>query len=731
MVGHACKFARKKRGLLVLTGLMAGAFAASSLSASGEDSWQGLLERAESLVRLDVQRAAPLVDRLEQRMMVAPTDQRRLDFLRVAMPGQVVQRGLATLEQELAKQGAEWSHDGELALQAGIYELLARLHWRFGDLESAQSWLEEAVVCSKDEELPVKLRFRLLETAVQLALGKGQAGVALDLLGVAESGNFDEWSTLGTRMDLLRAHALGSLRGDAGALRLMGEALERVAERMDATTPLDLRHAYWVQRIRLSLRLGREEQAAQFLKALGEALRDGELRESDPVYAGWRLYLHGDRNADKLAELKEMFLQAGCPACFELMRADWFRLALEEEPGSVERAVGVGGLSRGPHAFPVIQMLGNEWSARQAAARGDPERAYRLLEAARKSEQSMAAGLRSSREWREDLETRIAGHGDRRTGLADSREGLVFYGLIAFLLLVALGLAILLRTRTRSELTRHLEDLLEKARRAERMSEQANRYKSQFLANVSHEIRTPMNGIIGMASLMDELVTDDRQRQCLETIQICSQNLLVLLNDLVDLSRIENGTLELERIPFDAGEMLEQCERLSADRFEQTGHALQIIHESSLPHCVVGDAVHIGQIVLKLLYHAIDRSEGTRVELRAGFERTMGSSGNLMINVRYSADHYTEEQLDLLFEPFGGGDLRQGHTEGSGLALPLSRRLAESMGGKLRVVGKDNAGQLTLQLELPVQETREEPEFLRNRFNTFAMGRQIKQPLVR
>jgi two-component system sensor histidine kinase BarA len=287
------------------------------------------------------------------------------------------------------------------------------------------------------------------------------------------------------------------------------------------------------------------------------------------------------------------------------------------------------------------------------------------------------------------------------------------------LLILIFCLALLLRNRMTRHVTKELRETVKKARKAEQAAEAANQYKSQFLANVSHEIRTPMNGIVGMASLLDDLVEDPRQRHCLETIQLCSQNLLVLLNDLVDLSRIEAGTLEVEQRPFSPKELLAQCHVLSEDRFRRKRIPLVIERDRSLPDCLVGDPAHIGQLLMKLILNALDQTETGSVSLSASFTQGIGMTGTLILIVEDTGNGYPESSLPLLFEPFAESNAGPVANQ-SGLALSISRRLTEALGGRIDVESKMGEG-ARFTVRLPVRRTEQAPEELPYRFHTFPL----------
>lgn len=693
-----------------------------------EETWDVLVDRAGAINRLDVRLSGEITEQLERKLVVDASERRRFEWMRVSTPQWAVEDGLGSVRNRWESKVESWQSSGKQALVAGAYGSLADLHWRFGKWEEAEMWLERAVAAAEGHTLGAETRLRLLESGVMLHVLSGQADAALRLLDAVGADLRNVRGMDLPDVDLLEARVWGILGGADGNRGRMGNALARFGERLGAGTALHLQREYWSHRIVVALWEGRVERARHFLSVLQATGVERTGVAGNPLALAWEYFLDGGKGGLGAEALVAAFREAGCPVCFELMAASWYRLGLSGM-ASVEalfRSEPVLGWRN--HGTPLTRVLGQRLQAQGLAEEGDEEAAYAALKRAQDLREILEAHSRDKADLWQGMEA-ILGN-SVEDGAVLGRTGVaLFYGLCAALLVIAVVLVFVLRSRTRSELTLHLENMLEKARSAERMAEQANRYKSQFLANVSHEIRTPMNGIIGMASLLEELVEDDRQRHCLETIQVCSQNLMVLLNDLVDLSRIETGTLELERIPFEPRELLEQSERLTATAFAEAGVELQVKCAESLPVTVVGDAVHIGQIVLKLLHNALDRCDGGAVQLRAEYEETMGVSGNLLVTVSHAGAGYAGKDLALLFEPFSEVELDKGSTHGNGLALPLGSRLAESMGGKLEAESEGGKG-CRLLLRVPVRVTREEPEYLRNRFNTFAMGRTARSTVA-
>lgn len=228
---------------------------------------------------------------------------------------------------------------------------------------------------------------------------------------------------------------------------------------------------------------------------------------------------------------------------------------------------------------------------------------------------------------------------------------------------------------------------------------QASQAKSDFLAMISHEIRTPMHGVMGMVELLGRTRLESRQRDMLRTLHRSGVQLLSIVNDTLDLSRIEAGHLELERRWFDLPALLDELVELHAARAAQAGLDLYLLTSRTLPLQVAGDPLRLSQILGNLLSNAIKFTRSGWIQLSARDD----GAGNLVFAVTDTGPGMTRGQQDELFIPFTQLDtsITRRHS-GTGLGLAICRRLSRAMGGDVGIQSTPGVGSrftLTLPLE--------------------------------
>ena len=247
-------------------------------------------------------------------------------------------------------------------------------------------------------------------------------------------------------------------------------------------------------------------------------------------------------------------------------------------------------------------------------------------------------------------------------------------------------------------LAAHLNHMSDELGRLYRQLEAVNRHKSEFMANMSHELRTPLNAILGLSEVLEERMfgeLNDKQAEYVHDIHISGQHLLALINDILDLSKVEAGRMQLELTSFDLAEALGGALTLLRERASRHGIALTLDVAPGLDE-IVADERKVRQVVLNLLSKAVKFTpDAGRVVVRA---RRVAAA--VEIAVADSGIGIAPQDLDAVFEEFRqvGDSARK--QEGTGLGLPLAKRFVELHGGRMWVESELGAGS-TFKFSLP------------------------------
>lgn len=271
------------------------------------------------------------------------------------------------------------------------------------------------------------------------------------------------------------------------------------------------------------------------------------------------------------------------------------------------------------------------------------------------------------------------------------------------------------REQAQSELRARADELLcvrDAALLARREAELANQTKSQFLANMSHEMRTPLTAILGFADILVDnspvgsVISPVWRRNALQSIQRNGQHLLSLINDILDLSRIEAGKLNVERVIVDAHALIGEIVDLMQMKLAERPVSLRVEWDSGAPHELYTDPVRLRQILTNLIGNAVKFTEFGEIRVRTALVDLPDNSPKLEVTVSDTGIGMSMEQSKRLFQPFVQMDNSMSRRYGgSGLGLMISKHLAQLLGGDISVlseVGKGSQFRLTVDvLELP------------------------------
>lgn len=280
-------------------------------------------------------------------------------------------------------------------------------------------------------------------------------------------------------------------------------------------------------------------------------------------------------------------------------------------------------------------------------------------------------------------------------------------GAIALLVLAAISTAILLivRYRTSQQLLHQQAEMNIALQEAAQTAEEASRAKTVFLSHMSHDIRTPINGIMGMTDIAVRNLGDTgRVADCLEKISMSSKHLLSLVNDVLDMSRIESGKVKLEHKPFYVEALLDACYSLVAGQVQERGLTLKKEFSGVEQLVLTGDELHLRQIIINILGNAVKFTpDDGEVVFTARGKDVGGGMSELTLIIQDNGIGMSEEFQQKIFEPFAQAeDSPRTRYKGTGLGMSIVKQFLDLMGGSIELQSALGQGStFTVRLRLP------------------------------
>jgi PAS domain S-box-containing protein len=254
------------------------------------------------------------------------------------------------------------------------------------------------------------------------------------------------------------------------------------------------------------------------------------------------------------------------------------------------------------------------------------------------------------------------------------------------------------------------EEAKEKAEKATRIAEDAVKAKQQFLSNMSHEIRTPMNAIIGFTKVVLKTELTAKQKEYLQAIKISGDSLIVLINDILDLAKVDAGRMHFEKIPFKMAQSISAMLHLFEPKIQEKNLELVKEYDTKIPEVLMGDPVRLHQIILNLVSNAVKFTSKGKITVRVRLLSEDAEQTTVEFSVSDTGIGIPESKIDTIFENFQQASSGTSRLYGgTGLGLAIVKQLVEPQGGTIRVESKVDEGS-TFSFTLSFQKTTEEAE---------------------
>ncbi len=285
-----------------------------------------------------------------------------------------------------------------------------------------------------------------------------------------------------------------------------------------------------------------------------------------------------------------------------------------------------------------------------------------------------------------------------------------------FILILVISFLIYNRYHIRKKANKTLKSTNIQLQTAKDRAEKSEKLMEQFLMNMSHEIRTPMNAVLGMTHMMLNTRLSDDQLKYINTIKFAADNLLVIINDILDLSRIEAGKLILEQIHFNIRDLINGVMETVNFKAQDKGLRLNFSLDENVPEYLIGDPVRLNQVLLNLINNAIKFTPKGEVSLTISILSKQDTDVELAFDIADTGIGIPEDKLEHIFERFAQASTDTTRNYGgTGLGLTISRKLVELQGGQIRVASREGQGTtFTFHMRYPIgqkqQVIKEEPK---------------------